>query len=72
MEPSDKLPPELELLYETFQKWQMKQGRLATLKEFSAVSGVNESYLNQVINRHRPLSNDFTQTSISKSRGIIS
>jgi hypothetical protein len=46
-----------ELLLQHYLDWQKAEGRHKTLKEFAAFCGLNESYLNLIMNGKRP----FTQ-----------
>jgi transcriptional regulator with XRE-family HTH domain len=44
-----------DLLLHHYLDWQKSEGHIKTLKDFAAFCGINESYLNLVMNGKRPL-----------------
>jgi plasmid maintenance system antidote protein VapI len=56
-----------DLLLHHYLDWQKAEGRVKTLKEFAAFCGINESYLNLVMNGKRP----FTQRMALKLAQVL-
>lgn len=59
--------PAKDLLLQHYLDWQKSEGRIRTLKDFAIFCGLNESYLNLVMNGKRP----FTQKMAIKMAQIF-